>query len=75
VNGRDTDLTLGMIRYTALFDHTGHPVVAMPSKLYAPGRAASVQIVAELQRDANAVDFAIQLERELLLKPQFEVQL
>jgi Asp-tRNA(Asn)/Glu-tRNA(Gln) amidotransferase A subunit family amidase len=75
VNGRDTDFTLGMIRYTALFDHTGHPVVAMPSKLYAPGRAASVQIVAELQRDANAVDFAIQLERELLLKPQFELQL
>jgi Asp-tRNA(Asn)/Glu-tRNA(Gln) amidotransferase A subunit family amidase len=75
VNGRDTDFTLGMIRYTSLFDHTGHPVVAMPSKLYAPGHAASVQVVAGLHCDADAVGFAIQLERELGLRPEYRVQL
>jgi Asp-tRNA(Asn)/Glu-tRNA(Gln) amidotransferase A subunit family amidase len=74
IAGKETDFTLGMVRYTALFDHTGHPVVAMPSKLYAPGRAASVQIVAALDRDADAVDFAIRLERALGLKPDFALR-
>ena len=74
VAGQETDFTLGMVRYTALFDHTGHPVVAMPSKLYAPGRAASVQIVAALHRDADAVAFAIRLERELGLAPDYALR-
>jgi Asp-tRNA(Asn)/Glu-tRNA(Gln) amidotransferase A subunit family amidase len=74
VAGKETDFTLGMVRYTALFDHTGHPVVAMPSKLYAPGRAASVQLVAALHRDADAVAFAIRFERALRLKPDFALR-
>jgi Asp-tRNA(Asn)/Glu-tRNA(Gln) amidotransferase A subunit family amidase len=75
VAGRKADFTLGMVRYTALFDHTGHPVVAMPAKLYAPGRAASVQLVAARDRDADAVAFAIQLERELGLTPDYALRL
>jgi aspartyl-tRNA(Asn)/glutamyl-tRNA(Gln) amidotransferase subunit A len=74
VAGRETDFTLGMVRYTALFDHTGHPVVAMPSKLYAPGRAASVQVVAALDRDADAVGFALGLERALDIVPDFALR-
>ena len=64
-----------MVRYTALFDHTGHPAVAMPSKLYAPGRAASVQVIAALDRDADAVAFAIELERTLGLTPNHALNL
>ena len=75
VNGRDVDFTLAMVRYTALFDHTGHPVVAMPSKVYGPGRAASIQVVAALHRDADAVAFAIGLERRLGLAPDYSLAL
>jgi Asp-tRNA(Asn)/Glu-tRNA(Gln) amidotransferase A subunit family amidase len=74
VGGRDMDFTLGMVRYTALFDHTGHPAVAMPAKLYAPGRAASIQVVAARGHDADAVDFAIQLERALGLTPDYALR-
>jgi Asp-tRNA(Asn)/Glu-tRNA(Gln) amidotransferase A subunit family amidase len=63
-----------MVRYTALFDHTGHPAVAMPAKLYAPGRAASIQVVAARGHDADAVDFAIRLESALGLTPDYALR-
>jgi Asp-tRNA(Asn)/Glu-tRNA(Gln) amidotransferase A subunit family amidase len=74
VAGRDADFTLGMVRYTALFDHTGHPAVAMPAKLYAPGRAASIQVVAARGHDADAVDFAIRLESALGRTPDYALR-
>lgn len=60
--------TSALIRFTALFDHTGHPVVAMPMGLFGPGVASSVQVVAPRDADAAAVRFAVELEAALDLK-------
>lgn len=65
VGGKETDFTLALVRYTCLFDHTGHPVVALPAANAVSGIASSVQAVAPLQRDAPAVAFAGRLEKEL----------
>ena len=43
---RHYDFTRAMVRYTCLFDHTGNPSVAMPSKAFGPGRVTSVQVAA-----------------------------
>jgi Asp-tRNA(Asn)/Glu-tRNA(Gln) amidotransferase A subunit family amidase len=63
------DFTFALIRYTALFDHTGHPVVAMPMGLVDAGVASSVQVVAARNADSAAVSFARDLEIALGLKP------
>lgn len=69
VGGRWIDFTFALIRYTALFDHTGHPVVAMPMGLIDVGVASSVQVVAARNADSIAVAFARDLEAALGLKP------
>ena len=72
--GREHEFTLGMVRYTCLFDHTGHPVVAMPVEALGPGVAVSAQVVAPLGRDAVAVDFAQRLEGEMDLRIDYDVR-
>lgn len=72
--GREHEFTLGMVRYTCLFDHTGHPVVAMPVEALGPGVAVSAQIVAPLGCDAVAVDFARRLEDALALRIDYDVR-
>ena len=75
IGDKETDFTRGMIRYTCLFDHTGNPTVAMPSKPFGPGRVASVQVVAPVGRDAAAVAFATALEARLGLVIDHEVRM
>ena len=72
--GREHEFTLAMVRYTCLFDHTGHPVVAMPVEVIGPGVAVSVQVVAPLGRDAAAVDFAQRLEKAMGLRIDYDVR-
>ena len=72
--GREHEFTLGMVRYTCLFDHTGHPVVAMPVEVIGPGVAVSAQVVAPLGRDASAVDFAQRLEDAVGLRIDYDVR-
>ena len=72
--GREHEFTLGMVRYTCLFDHTGHPVVAMPVEVLGPGVAVSAQVVAPLGRDAVAVDFAQRLEDAMGLRIDYDVR-
>lgn len=62
VGGRQLDFTLALIHYTFVFDHTGNPVVSLPVTETAPGIGSSVQVVADKNRDADAVDFASNLE-------------
>lgn len=50
------------IRYTALFNHTGHPVVSMPAFQLPDGRALSVQIVGIRHSDHRLLAMARQLE-------------
>ena len=62
VGGKQMDFTMGLIRYTFIFDHTQNPVVSLPVLDVAPGIGASVQVVADTNRDADAVTFAARLE-------------
>jgi Asp-tRNA(Asn)/Glu-tRNA(Gln) amidotransferase A subunit family amidase len=71
IGGSDVEFTLALIRYTCLFNHTGQPVVAMPSALARGGVAASVQLVGNRGDDAATLDFAAALERELGLDIDF----
>jgi Asp-tRNA(Asn)/Glu-tRNA(Gln) amidotransferase A subunit family amidase len=71
IRSRDVDFTMALIRYTCLFDHTGQPVVAMPSGVVRPGVAPSIQIIGALSRDAETVGFASRLERTLGLDVDF----
>jgi Asp-tRNA(Asn)/Glu-tRNA(Gln) amidotransferase A subunit family amidase len=65
--GIERDFTWTLVRYTALFDHTGHPVVSLPAKSIAPGIGSSVQVVGAHDRDRDVIAFAANLERELAL--------
>ena len=72
--GREHEFTLALVRYTCLFDHTGHPVVAMPVEVVGPGVAVSAQVVAPLARDGVAVGFAQQLEHAMGLRIDYGVR-
>ena len=74
LNGREHEFTLAMVRYTCLFDHTGHPVVAMPVDIVDPGVAVSAQVIAPLDRDHLAVDFAQRLEAVMGLRIDYGVR-
>ena len=62
IGGKQVDFTMALIRYTFVFDHTQNPVVSLPILEAAPGIGASVQVVADTNRDADAVNFAVRLE-------------
>ncbi len=74
LSGKDHGFTLAMVRYTCLFDHTGHPVVAMPVEVVAPGVAVSAQLVGPRNRDAATVDFAGRLEATLRLPIDYRIR-
>ena len=74
LDGREHEFTLAMVRYTCLFDHTGHPVVAMPVDVVDPGVAVSAQVIAPLDRDHLAVDFAQRLEAAMELRIDYGVR-
>lgn len=46
------------IRYTALFNQTGHPVVAMPGLALPDGRTIGVQVVGKMHSDAELLSRA-----------------
>lgn len=50
------------IRYTALFNQTGHPVVSMPVTSLPDGRALSVQLVGKRAGDAALLALARRIE-------------
>lgn len=50
------------IRYTALFNHTGHPVVSMPIFPLTDGRALSAQLISARHSDHRLLAIARQLE-------------
>src|SRR5699024_9678527 len=62
ISGKDYDYTAALVRYTSLFNHSGHPVAAMPANILEPGIGAGLQVVAAYQRDADAVAYAAYLE-------------
>jgi Asp-tRNA(Asn)/Glu-tRNA(Gln) amidotransferase A subunit family amidase len=75
IAGRTIEFTLALVRYTCLFNHTGHPVVAMPVENGRAGVPASVQVVGPLGRDGALLDFAGHLERTLAIEIDYSLQL
>lgn len=53
------------IRYTALFNQTGHPVVALPATMLPDGRALGIQIVGKRHEDAKLLALARNIEKTL----------
>lgn len=62
VGGRVMPVLEAMIRYTALFNQTGHPVVSIPSVKIDDERHFSIQIVGPSNSDAKLLDVSQQLE-------------
>jgi Asp-tRNA(Asn)/Glu-tRNA(Gln) amidotransferase A subunit family amidase len=66
IGGRQMDFTKGLIRYTFIFDHTQNPVVSLPVIDIPAGIGTSVQVIADMNKDADAVTFATSLEALLV---------
>ncbi|SDF94212.1 amidase/aspartyl-tRNA(Asn)/glutamyl-tRNA(Gln) amidotransferase subunit A [Bradyrhizobium brasilense] len=67
IAGAERDFVSALVRYTALFNQTGHPVVSLPVNVVGPGMGASAQIAGARNCDRDVVAFAATLERELAL--------
>ncbi len=63
--GREHEFTAALIRYTALFNHTGHPVLALPYGRLACGVPASLQVVGRRDGDDALLGFGLALEEWL----------
>lgn len=55
------------IRYTALFNQSGHPVVSMPAIPLPDGRALSIQLVGRRDGDDALLSLALHMEKILAL--------
>lgn len=64
-----------MIRYTCLFDQTGHPAFSLPVSILKPGVGVSVQVVGPHNRDGDVIEFAELLEKTLGLKIDYNIHL
>lgn len=58
LDGRPLGVLEALIRYTAVFDQTGHPVVAMPLHLGKDQVPGSIQLVGRMNRDRELLNFA-----------------
>lgn len=63
--GREHPFTAALVRYTALFNLTGHPVLALPYGRLACGLPASLQVVGPCDRDDALMAFGLALEESL----------
>jgi len=68
LGGRSTTKLEATIRYTALFNQTGHPVVSIPALLMPDGRALSVLLVGRRGEDQTLLSLALYLEKILTIE-------
>ena len=61
----DMDILEALIRYTAPFDQSGHPALAMPWRQPQHNDIASVQIIGPLNSDRRLLALAESLERQI----------
>lgn len=69
IAGETHEFTAALVRYTCLFDHTGHPALALPATKDAPGRGRGIQLVGRYNSDAALIAAAVRLEAQLNLSP------
>ncbi|USG60997.1 amidase [Sneathiella marina] len=60
------------VRYTSLFNQTGHPTVSMPAVLRPDGRAVSIQLVGRCEGDGDILMIARQLEQLFSIRPHYQ---
>lgn len=65
LKGRELNLLQALIRYTAAFNQTGHPVVALPSFGGRSPLPGSVQVVGRIGSDRRLLSFASTVEARL----------
>lgn len=65
IAGAAHDFVLALVRYTCLFDHTGHPALAMPATAGSDAPGAGIQLIARHGADAALIAVATQLEARL----------
>ncbi|MER9228781.1 amidase family protein [Mesorhizobium sp. M0664] len=65
VSDKSYDFRMALVRQTCLFDHTGHPALAMPINVDAASLSPSLQIVGRHEGENNILKFAGALERTL----------
>ena len=59
------DFVLALVRYTCLFDHTGHPALAMPATAGSNAPGTGIQLIARHGADAALIEVARRLEERL----------
>lgn len=58
IGGVEEDFTMGLVRLTCLFNHTGHPVVAFPVASAPDPLSASLQLVGPYGGEKLILDLA-----------------
>lgn len=71
LGGRTLSKLEATIRYTALFNQTGHPVVSMPAVLLPDGRALSIQLVGSHGEDEKLLTIAQKIETILSINVNY----
>ncbi|MBT8154693.1 amidase [Epibacterium ulvae] len=72
LNGKSVSKLEATIRYTSLFNQTGHPVVAMPATTIADGRSISLQLVGKTDDDRLLLRLARKLEEALSVQIRYK---
>lgn len=65
IAGTAHDFVLALVRYTCLFDHTGHPALAMPATAGGGAPGVGIQLAARHGADAALIAVAARLEARL----------
>jgi len=65
VAGQELDFTMAMVRMTSLFDHTGHPALAMPIGTGKTTIPASLQLVGPKNAEAALFGFGKWVEKSV----------
>jgi Asp-tRNA(Asn)/Glu-tRNA(Gln) amidotransferase A subunit family amidase len=63
VGTRSMSILRALIRYTAAFDQSGHPALAMPWKVSDKKSVGSIQLVGHLDSDLQLLAFAEEIEK------------
>jgi len=63
VNGAPRDFTMALVRHTSLFNHTGHPVLAMPMPGSVSHPPASLQIIGRSGRELDIIRWALEIDQ------------
>lgn len=65
VAGVEQDFTMGLVRLTCLFDHTGHPVISLPVGGARDRLASSVQVIGPHGAEASVLGVAAMIQSNI----------